>query len=167
MEKKHILGMLVEDRPGVLTRISSMFSRRDFNIETITVGKTNQPGISKMIITIYGNDATLEQVEKQVNKIIDVIKISELLSEESIIAEMCLLKVSIKDNQKKDELIKYAEIYKIKIADLTAKSIIFQIIGAPEKIDSFIKLTKNYGIKEISRTGLTAMTRGTDSLITN
>ncbi len=162
MEQKHILGILVENRPGVLARVSGMFARRKFNIDTITVGKTTTPEISKMIITLTADNSTLEQVEKQLNKIIDVIKVSELMPDESIIAETCLIKVAIRDKKSKDELIKYAEIYKVKIMDITQKSLIFRIIGKPEKIESFIELIKNHGIKEISRSGITAIVRGTD-----
>ena len=160
MEETHILGILVEDRPGVLARISGMFARRDFNIDTITVGKTNQQGISKMIISMKGDQKTIEQVKKQVNKIVDVIKVSELGQDESIISELCLIKIAIKNVRDKQELIKYSEIYKAKITDLTPKSIILQIIGTPKKVDSLINLVKSYGIREISRTGITAMSRG-------
>ena len=99
MKHRKIIGMLVEDEPGVLTRISGLFTRRGYNIETITVGKTVKPGISKMVIAVTGDDDILEQIEKQCNKLVDVIKVTELSSHDSIILELCLVKVAIKDEK--------------------------------------------------------------------
>lgn len=164
MKHKHIIGMLVEDQPGVLTKIAGMFARRGFNIDTITVGKTTKENISKMIFSVIGDDNVMEQVIKQVNKLVDVIKVSELKHHESIVKELCLLKVSIKDEKAKDDLMKYADVYKVKIVDITPKSVIFEIVGDNAKIDSFIELVKRYGIREISRTGITAMNRGVRSI---
>lgn len=158
MEKKHIISMLVEDQPGVLTRIAGMFARRGFNIDTITVGKTNHPGISKIVITVLGDDSVLEQVEKQINKLIDVTKVSEQGS--GIIRELCLIKVKTADKKVKDALFNYAKVYKAKFVDVNHKSMTLEIIGVPEKIDSFIEMVKEFGIVDISRTGVTAMQRG-------
>ena len=158
MEKKHVIAMLVEDQPGVLTRISGMFARRGFNIDTITVGKTNHPGISKIVITALGDEATLEQVEKQINKLIDVTKVTELGT--GIIRELCLIKIKTLDKKTKDSLFEYAKVYKAKFVDVNHKSMTLEIIGVPEKIDSFIEMVKEYGIVDISRTGVTAMARG-------
>lgn len=164
MAKRHIIGMIVEDTPGVLTRIAGLFTRRGFNIETITVGKTTKIGVSKIVISVIGEDNVLEQIEKQCNKLIDVIKVNELTTHDAIICELCLLKITIANDKAKDEILKYAEIYKTKISDLTPKSVILQIVGDTGKIDSFIDLVQKYGIKELSRTGLTAITRGTKVL---
>ena len=160
MKHAHIIGMLVEDQPGVMAKISGMFSRRGFNIDTISVGKTNTPNVSKMVLTIIGDDRIIEQVIKQVNKLIDVLKVVEFPSDNSIITELCLVKVGINGEKAKDELLKYAEVYNVKVVDITPKSLIFRIVGEPQKIDSFIELVKTFGIKEISRTGVTAMARG-------
>jgi acetolactate synthase-1/3 small subunit len=160
MEKRHIIGMLVGDRPGVLTRVAGLFSRRGFNIDTITVGKTAKPGVSRMVFTIKGDESILEQVSKQVNKLVDVIKVSELKGEDAIVSELCLVKVGIPNEKSKKEVLRYADIYKVKIADLTPKSVIFRVIGDSAKVDSFLNLVKKFGIKEISRTGVTAMGRG-------
>lgn len=159
-EKKHIISMLVEDQPGVLTRISGMFARRGFNIDTITVGKTTKQGISKMVIAVIGDENTMEQVEKQVNKLIDVVKIMEMPEDKSVIRELCLIKVSIVNKNQKDEVMKYTEIYKTKIVDITPKFVSMELIGTPAKIDAFIDLMKQFGIKELSRTGATAISRG-------
>ena len=152
--------MLVEDQPGVMSKVSGMFSRRGFNIDTISVGKTNTPNVSKMVFTVIGDSRIIEQVTKQINKLIDVLKVLEFPEDKSIVTELCLVKVCITDEKAKNELLKYAEVYHVKVADITPKSIIFQIVGEPQKIDSFIELIKQFGIKEISRTGVTAMARG-------
>ena len=157
---KKIISMLVEDQPGVLARIAGMFARRGFNIDTITVGKTTKKGISKMVITVIGDDSTLEQVEKQVNKLIDTIKVTEMPEDKSVIRELCLIKVSIPDKKAKEEILRYTKIYKTKIVDITQKSVTAELIGVPDKIDAFIDLMKEFGIKEISRTGVTAVSRG-------
>ncbi|MBD3163656.1 acetolactate synthase small subunit [Candidatus Woesearchaeota archaeon] len=157
-EKKHIISMLVEDEPGVMTRISGMFARRGFNIDTITVGKTNKPGISKIVVTLIGDDSTLEQVEKQINKLVDVTKVSEMGS--GIIRELCLIKIKTPNKKVKDELFDYAKVYKAKFVDVDHRSMTLEIIGVPEKIESFIEMVKAHGIIDISRTGVTAMSRG-------
>lgn len=110
-QRKHVIAMLVEDQPGVLTRIAGMFARRGFNIDTITVGKTTKKGISKMVITVIGDDATLEQVEKQVNKLIDTIKVTEMPEDRSVIRELCLIKVAIPNKKAKEDILRYTKIY--------------------------------------------------------
>lgn len=159
-ERKHVIAMLVEDQPGVLTRIAGMFARRGFNIDTITVGKTTKKGISKMVFTVIGDDKTLEQVEKQVNKLVDTIKVIEMPEDKSVIRELCLVKVAIPNKKAKEEILRYTKIYKTKIVDITQKSVTAELIGVPAKIDAFIDLMKQFGIKEISRTGVTAISRG-------
>jgi acetolactate synthase-1/3 small subunit len=164
MTKKHTIGILAEDQPRVLTRIAGMFSRRGFNIETLTAGKTEKEGMARIVLTIKGGDGIMEQAEKQVNKIVDVLKVSEFRPEDSIVSELCLIKVCTKNEAEKDKLLKYADVYKVKVADLTPGSVIFQIVGEPGKIDAFIELVRKFGIKEVSRTGVTAMSRGVRSL---
>ena len=159
-QKRHVISMLVEDQPGVLTRIAGMFARRGFNIDTITVGKTTKKGISKMVITVIGDDAILEQVEKQVNKLIDTIKVTEMTEDSSVIRELCLIKVAMPNKKAKEEILRYTKIYKTKIVDINQKSVTAELIGTPDKIDAFIDLMKQFGIKEISRTGVTAVLRG-------
>jgi len=160
MDKTHIIGMLVEDHAGVMTKIAGLFARRGYNIKTITVGNTHTPGISKIIISVKGDDKILEQIEKQCNKLIDVIKVSDLGKDDSIITEAGLIKVSIKNSKEKDDIIKYVDVYKNKIVDLTSKMVIIQVNGGPDKIDNFIELMKPFGIKEVARTGITAISRG-------
>ena len=158
-DNKHIISMLVEDHPGVFTRIPGMFGRRGYNIETITVGKSMKEGISKIVMTVLGDDRIIEQVEKQLNKLVDVIKVTEMKRGDSVIRELCLIKVSAKTKKAKDEIFNYAKIYKIKFVDVSPETLSMELIGTPEKIDSFIELIKGYGIHDISRTGVTAINR--------
>lgn len=157
---KHVIAMLVEDQPGVLTRIAGLFARRGFNIDTITVGKSTKKGISKIVVTMLGDDRTVEQVEKQINKLVDVIKVYELPKKESVIRELCLVKVSLPNKEAKEEILHYTNIFKTKIVDINMRTITVEVVGTPDKIQSFIDLMTRFGIKEISRTGVTAIFRG-------
>jgi len=160
MEKKHIVVLLVRDAPGVMTKITGLFARRNFNIDTINVGKTNSPKVSRIVLTLEANQKTLEQLEKQVNKLIDVIKVIELDPEKSVVRELCLVKVSVKDQNARKELTTYAETFRASIVDITHNSMVIQLAGKPEQIDSFLALIKKFGIIEVSRTGTDAIARG-------
>lgn len=158
--KKHILSMLVEDQPGVLTRIAGLFARRGFNIETITVGKTNQKNISKMVISVKAEtDSEIEQIEKQVNKLVDTQNVTGMMKD-SVLRELCLIKVEAKTKDVKEALFNLQKVYKAKFVDVDKDTMTIEIIGTPEKIDSFIEMLNEYGIKDISRTGVTAISRG-------
>lgn len=155
--------MIVEDQPGVLTRISGLFARRGYNIETITVGKTIKKGESKMVVTVLAeDDREIEQIEKQVNKLVDTIKVISMTKKDAVIRELVMLTVATKTKQAKDDIFKYAKIYKTKIVDVTPKSLTLELVGTADKVDSFIDLIKGYGIKDISRTGVTAIQRKTN-----
>jgi acetolactate synthase-1/3 small subunit len=156
---KHTISIIVKDEPGVMTKISGMFARRGYNIDNITVGKTQKPGISKMVITVIGDDRQIEQIEKQLNKMIDVIKIIELPADKAVIRELCLVKVSAPDPKKHDQIVKYANVYKNKIVDITPKTVTVEIVGEPQKINTFLELINPFGIKDISRTGVTGISR--------
>lgn len=156
---KHTIGMTVYNEPGVMAKVSGMFARRAFNIETITVGNTNIPNISKIVITLDGDNKQLEQIEKQLNKMIDIVKVSELPADLSVIRELCLVKICAPDKKAHDEIVKYANVYKNKIVDITPKSITVEIVGEPLKINTFLELMKPFGIKDVSRTGVTGMAR--------
>lgn len=158
--QRHTISMLVEDHPGVLSRISGMFARRGFNIDTITVGKTMKDGFSRMVITTHGDDRTLEQVEKQINKLVDVIKVVELPERSSILKELCLIKLAVKNENSRQEILGYVDVYKAKVDDITSKTITLMLVGKPDKVESFIQLVSKFGIKEISRTGVTGIPRG-------
>ena len=157
--KYHVISTLVENKPGVLQKVSGLFTRRDFNIDSITVGESEVDGLARMIITVKAEDAVLEQVTKQLNKLVDVIKIKDI-TKNAVKRELCLIKVNIPNEKSRAEIMQYANIFRAKIVDVTEETLIIEITGDMEKINAFISLLKGYGIKKISRTGLTAMARG-------
>ena len=156
-EKKHILGLMVEDNPGVMERITGLFFRRGFNIDTIIVGKTANPNISHIIISLDADDKTVEQLEKQVSKLIEVIKVIDL-GKDSVVREHCLIKINSNEKNRQD-ILNFAEMHKAKILEANHTSIIAEVVGAPEKIDMFVELMRPFGIKEMSRTGVNALQR--------
>jgi len=156
---KHTIVALLEDHPGVLNRVVSMFRRRNFNIESLTVGHTDQPGVSRMTIVVEGTDTHVEQVTKQMHKIIDVLKITDLTAEKSVISELSLIKVST-NSASRSEIIQLVDIYKARIVDVSADSLMLEVTGPEEKIDSLVSLLRPFGIKEMVRTGRVAMVRG-------
>ncbi len=162
--RKHTISILVENKPGVLQRVSALFTRRNFNIENISVGRTENPEVSRITIRTIGDKHVLEQITKQLNKLIEVIKVRELKPENTLRRELALIKVNTPDEQAKSEVIQYTEIFRGQIIDVTSKSLVIQITGKPANIRELIKLFTPYGIKEISRTGVTAMTRGLKTL---
>jgi acetolactate synthase-1/3 small subunit len=157
---KHIIAALVENKPGVMMRISGLFARRGFNIESIAVGTTEMEGISRMTIIVPGDDRVLEQVEKQLNKQIDVLKVSDLDRNASVVRELCLVKVSASSNQEKMLLMNYAEIFRAKVVDVDPASLTFEITGDEQKVEALVNLLRPHGIKEMARTGTVAMARG-------
>lgn len=156
---KHIIGILVEDHPGVMAKLSGMFARRGFNIDTIIVGKTIQPKISHIVISLTADNKTIEQVEKQVKKLIDVIKIIDLDPKHSVVREHCLVKI-VSTPESRQEILNFTKLHKAKVLDINHESIIVEIVGSPEKVNSFIELMKKFGIRESSRTGINALQRG-------
>jgi acetolactate synthase-1/3 small subunit len=157
--KYHVISTLVENRPGVLQKVAGLFTRRDFNIDSITVGQSEVDGLARMVITVKADEKLLEQVTKQLNKLVDVIKIKDI-SKNAVKRELCLVKVNIPNEKARAEIMQYANIFRAKIVDVTEETLIIEITGDMEKTNAFISLLKGYGIKKISRTGLTAMARG-------
>ncbi len=155
--KKHVLGLLVEDKPGVLERLSGLFLRRGFNIDTIIVGKTTQPTVSHIVISLFADDKTLEQLEKQVYKIIEVIKVTNF-TDTGIMREHCLIKISSTQENRKD-ILSFVELNKATVLEANHKSIIVELVAEPEKIDKFVEAIKPFGIKELSRTGINSLQR--------
>jgi acetolactate synthase-1/3 small subunit len=156
----HIVSVLVENKPGVLYRVANLFRRRNFNIESISVGPTERKEFSRMTITLNGDDATVEQLVKQLSKIIDVVKISLLNPKNTILRELALIKLHVKDSKIRSDILSYSQIFKGKVVDTTEDSMTVEIVGTPEKINAFLKIASSIGIKEIARTGLTAIERG-------
>ena len=155
----HVISALVEDRPGVLQKVSGLFNRRGFNIDSVTVGKSEIEGYSRMIFTVHADEKGLEQVTKQLNKLVDVIKIKDI-TQSSVKRELCLIKVKIPNEKARSEIMQYTNIFRANIIDVTEKTFIIEITGDKGKVNAFISLLKGYGIKKISRTGSTAMARG-------
>lgn len=155
----HVISTLVEDKPGVLQKVAGLFNRRGFNIDSITVGESEVEGLSRMVISVHADKNGLEQVTKQLNKLVDVIKIKDI-TRNAVKRELCLVKVNIPNEKARAEIMQYSNIFRAKIVDVTEETLIIELTGDKEKIDAFISLLKGYGIKRISRTGLTAMARG-------
>jgi len=157
---QHLIACLVRDSPGVLHRISGLFARRGFNIDSITEGPTAKEGVSRMTIIVQGDEKALEQVTKQLNKQIDVIKVSDLPPLDSVIKELCLIKINAHNQDDKAKIMKYAETFKGKIVDANPQNLTVEVTGSPNKLSAFIEMIKPFGIKEMSRTGITALARG-------
>ena len=155
---KHIISTLVENRFGVLAHIAGLFTSRGFNIDSLTVGETHDPTISRMTIVVSGDDRIIEQVNKQLNKLIDVIKVQDLTLDERVERELLLIKVNCNPNNR-SEIVELVEIFKGKIADFSPRAITMEIVGDEEKIEAFIALMRTYGIKEMARTGRIALPR--------
>jgi len=159
---RRTIAALVENKPGVLARVAGLFRRRGFNIESLAVGVTERDDISRMTIVVSGDDKTIEQVAKQLNKLIDVLKVSDL-SENSVERELALIKVTATP-QTRGEIIEIANIFRGRIVDVARDSLIIEITGDEDKINAFINLMRQFGIKEVSRTGKIAMQRGSKSI---
>ena len=158
----HTVVAVVEDKPGVLMRVASLFRRRGFNIASLTVGPTEAPGLSRMTIVVDGESAPVEQVEKQLYKLIDVIKVSDLSNEDMIARELALIKVRA-NNVNRHEILDIAGVFRADVVDIATNSIILQVVGDEDKVDGLIKMCEPYGIRELSRTGRMAMVRGAKS----
>ncbi len=156
---KHTLAILVENKPGVLTRVAGLFSRRGFNIESLAVGVTENPYTSRITIVVNGDDNILEQVEKQLNKLIDVIRVSDIPADESVNRELALIKVGV-DSTTRAEVMQIVDIFRAKIVDVGIKSLIIEVTGDESKINAIEQLLRQFGIREMVRTGKIAMNRG-------
>lgn len=163
---KHTLSVLVNDHPGVLSRISGLFSRRGFNIDSLTVGPSEEVGLSRMTITTTGDEATVEQVIKQLHKLIDVIKVQDITADPMVERELLLVKVSANSNTR-NEVTSLVEPFRATVVDVSRNSVIIQSTGNCEKNDALIELLRPYGLKEIARTGTTALVRGQVAKVTD
>ncbi|KGK97747.1 acetolactate synthase [Methanococcoides methylutens] len=159
---KHTLAVLVENKYGVLTRVAGLFSRRGFNIDSLAVGITEDPTISRMTIVVRGDEHVLEQVTKQLNKLIEVIRVTDLGADESVERELALIKVNT-DASNRAEIIQIVDIFRARIIDVASKSVTVEVTGDSNKIKAIQTLLKPFGIKEMARTGKVALTRGSKS----
>ena len=155
---KHTISVLVHNKPGVLARISGLFSGRGFNIDSLSVGETHDPGVSRMTIVARGDDSVLEQITKQLNKLIDVIKVQDFSGKDFIDRELVLVKIS-SSSRTRSELLQIVDIFRAKIVDTAVASISVEITGADKKINAFLDLIKPFGIRELVRTGKIAIVR--------
>ena len=160
---KHTLAVLVENKYGVLSRVAGLFARRGYNIDSLAVGVTEDPTISRMTIVVRGDDLVLEQVTKQLNKLIDVIRVTDLGSEDTVERELALIKVNA-DVNNRPEIMQIADIFRAKIIDVASKSMVIEVTGDENKIKAIEQLLKPFGIKEMVRTGKIAVRRGPKSV---
>ncbi len=156
---KHTVAVLVENKPGVLTRVAGLFSRRGFNIESLAVGVTENADTSRITIVVSGDDHVLEQVEKQLNKLIDVIRVSDIPPDESVSRELALIKVGV-DSTTRAEVMQIVDVFRAKIVDVGIKSLVVEVTGDESKIKAMEQLLRQFGIREMVRTGKIAMNRG-------
>ncbi len=162
---RHTISVLVENKFGVLSRIAGLFSGRGFNIESLSVAESLDPNVSRMTIITRGDDRVLEQVTKQLNKLVDVIKVIDHSEEKFVDRELALIKVNA-ELQLRDEILRITEIFRGKVVDVSPKTYTVEVTGDEEKVDAFIEMLKPLGIKEIARTGRIAMSRGSKALTT-
>ena len=157
---RHTIAVIVENKSGVLTRIAGLFSRRSFNIDSLSVGATDNPDYSRMTITVEGDKDVLEQVIKQLSKLVNVIRVSELAPSESVERELAVIKVTA-DKDSRSEVMQIVNIFRAKIIDVSQRSMIIEVTGDEEKVEAIIQLLRQFGIKELARTGKVSMVRGT------
>ncbi|MDW8070111.1 MAG: acetolactate synthase small subunit [Anaerolineae bacterium] len=159
---KHTMIAWMEDKPGVLSRVAGLFRRRNFNIESLTVGHSETPGISRMTFVVDGDDRQIHQVQAQLFKLINVTAIEDVTHEPTVICELALIKVRA-TSANRAEIIQLVDIYRANIVDVDVDSLIIQIAGSEERIDSLVRLLNNFGILEMVRTGQVAMVRGSNT----
>src|SRR5205085_11273083 len=157
---KHTVAGLLENKPGALTRITSMFARRGFNIESLAVGETERHEVSRITIRVDCEHHSLEQIEKQMHKLVNVLRVQELAPGESVERELALLKVAAPAS-KRTELMALADVFGARVADLGPDAIVFELTGSPEELDSFQELVRPHGLQELVRTGRIGLTRAT------
>ena len=161
--KVHRLVALVLDKPGVLNRVSSLMRARNFNIDSLAVSRTDQEGLSRMTLSLHGDDVAVEQAAKQLYRLIDVLKVQDVTAEPTIEHELALVKVRVGDANRA-ELLKLVELSKGRVVDLAPDSAVVEVSGTEAEVDAFVALVRTYGIKELVRTGAVVMTRGSGSI---
>jgi len=160
VQQDYIIACLVENKPGVLYEVANMFRRRNFNIDSISVGTTEEKDLARMTIAVKGDEWTVEQVVKQLRKLIDVIRVTTLEPKDSVIREMALVKTHVSSSQMRSEILQYVDIFRGRVIDVAPDSVTAEITGDTDKVDAYIELMRPFGVKEIARTGITALARG-------
>jgi len=159
----HVLSLLVEDKPGLLTRVAGLFARRGFNIESLAVGKSEIEGLSRITVVVDVDELPLEQVTKQLNKLINVIKIVELDPDQSVSREHMLIKVRV-DNTTRSQVLEAVTLFRARVVDVATDALVIETTGDTGKIQAFLRVLEPYGIKEIAQSGLLAIGRGSKSI---
>ncbi|MGO3147872.1 MAG: acetolactate synthase small subunit [Leucobacter sp.] len=160
---RHVLSLLVEDKPGLLTRVAGLFARRGFNIESLAVGPTEMVGLSRITVVVDQDEFLLEQLTKQLNKLVNVIKVVELDSASSVQREHMLIKVRA-DNQTRSHVLEAVTLFRARVVDVVPDALTIEVTGDSGKVDAFLKVLEPYGVKEIAQSGLIAMGRGSKSI---
>ena len=160
---RHVLSLLVEDKPGLLTRVAGLFARRGFNIESLAVGPTEVPGLSRITVVVDEDDVQIEQITKQLNKLINVIKIVELEESQSVQREHMLIKVRV-DHQTRSHVLEAVNLFRARVVDVVTDALVIEVTGDSGKVQAFLRVLEQYGIKEIAQSGLIAVGRGAKSI---
>jgi acetolactate synthase-1/3 small subunit len=160
---RHTIAVLVKDHPGVLARVAGLFTRRGFNIESLAVGHTEENNISRMTIVVEGDERALEQITKQLNKLIDVIRVRDIFPLNSVERELALIKVNTNSLANRSEIIQMVDIFRAKIIDVNSQMMTIETTGTEDKVNALIELLKPFGLKEVVRTGKIALFRGSKS----
>ena len=159
----HVLSLLVEDKPGLLTRVAGLFARRGFNISSLAVGTTEVEGLSRITVVVQVSGLPLEQITKQLNKLINVLKIVELDSSQSVEREHMLVKVRV-DNSTRSQVLEAVNLFRARVVDVAPDSLVIEVTGDTPKVEAFLRVLDPYGIKEIAQSGLLAIGRGSKSI---
>lgn len=157
--KKIVLSVLVENSSGVLSRVAGLFSRRGYNIDSLTVGETQNPAFSRMTIVSSGEESSLEQVKKQLLKLVDVVDVRELPADEAVCRELVLVKVAV-EPENRPQIIAMVEVFRAKIVDVGEHSVIIELTGSSSKLEAFLRLLGGYKVLQVARTGITGLARG-------
>ncbi|WP_309492434.1 acetolactate synthase small subunit [Candidatus Hecatella orcuttiae] len=159
-----IIATIVENKPGVLFKVTNMIRRRGHNIDSISVGALEGGKLARMTLVIRGDEWAVEQIVKNLYKLVETVKVTRLNPKQSVLRELALIKVHVKDSKARSDLIHFSRIYRARVVDVTADSMVIEITGEPRKIDAFLDLIKEYGVKEMARTGITALLRGSEAI---
>ncbi len=160
---RHVLSLLVEDKPGLLTRVAGLFARRGFNIDSLAVGPTELAGLSRITVVVNEDDVQIEQITKQLNKLVNVIKIVELEDPQSVQREHMLIKVRV-DHQTRSHVLEAVNLFRARVVDVVTDALVIEVTGDTGKIQAFLRVLEQYGIKEIAQSGLIAVGRGAKSI---
>ena len=163
VQHRHVLVVLVLDKPGVLNRVSSLMRARNFNIESLAVSHTDQPDVSRMTITLDGDDVLVEQAIKQLYRLIDVLKVQDLTDEPKVEHELALIKVRATDANR-GEIVRIVELYRARVVDISEASVVVEATGTEDEVDALVALLRTYGVRELVRTGTVVMARGSASI---